>query len=137
MKTTVKRTTIFLACLIILSTALAACGSSGGGSKAIEVKVTLTDFAFELDPLTTFAVGTPYRFVITNKGAVAHEVLIMAPGGDEAKALLKVPEADLPAGGTKTVDYTFTSAAPQGTLEFACHIPGHYEAGMHLPIVVK
>jgi uncharacterized cupredoxin-like copper-binding protein len=130
-----KRSTIFLAMLIILSTALAACGPSGG-NKAVEVKVTLTDFAFE-SSLTTFSTGVPYRFVLTNKGSVAHEVLIMPPGGDTSKALLKVAENDLRADATKTVEYTFTSPAPDGTLEFACHIAGHYESGMKLPIVVK
>jgi uncharacterized cupredoxin-like copper-binding protein len=40
-------------------------------------------------------------------------------------------------GQTRTFDYTFTQAAPAGTLEFACHLPGHYDAGMHTPIVVK
>jgi uncharacterized cupredoxin-like copper-binding protein len=35
------------------------------------------------------------------------------------------------------MDYTFTKAYPAGTLEFACHLSGHYEAGMHLPITVQ
>jgi len=47
-------------------------------------------------------------------------------------------EADeLTPGATKSFDYTFNETAPAGTLEFACHIPGHYEAGMNLPITVK
>jgi uncharacterized cupredoxin-like copper-binding protein len=136
MKTTVKRSAIFLACLIILSTALAACGASGGGSKGTDVQITLTDFKVE-SSLTAFSVGVPYHFIITNKGSVAHELAIMAPTGDMSTALLTVAEKDLQAGASKTADFTFTKAAPDGTLEFACHITGHYEAGMHLPIVVK
>jgi uncharacterized cupredoxin-like copper-binding protein len=138
MTTTTKRSTLILAALVIFSTLLAACGpsGSGGSSQAVEVKVTLTDFKVE-SSLTTFSVGTPYHFVITNNGSVAHEILIMAPGGDRSQALLTVGEKDLQAGATKAVDYTFTTAAPDGKLEFACHISGHYEAGMHLPLVVK
>lgn len=34
-------------------------------------------------------------------------------------------------------EYIFTNPAQAGTLEFACHLPGHYEAGMKLAIVVK
>jgi uncharacterized cupredoxin-like copper-binding protein len=136
MNTNVKRSTLILATLVIFSTVLAACGPSGSSSKAVEVQVTLTDFKVE-SSLTTFSVGTPYHFVITNKGSVAHEIEIMPPAGDAKQALLSVGEKDLQAGASKAVDYTFTTAAPEGTLEFACHIAGHYEAGMHLPIVVK
>jgi uncharacterized cupredoxin-like copper-binding protein len=140
---TTRRSTLLLACLVILSTALAACGAAGGGSKGTDVQITLTDFKVD-SSLASFSVGVPYHFVIVNKGSVAHEFLIMPPAADTAtadekrkSALLAVSDKDLQAGATKTVDYTFTTAAPDGTLEFACHISGHYEAGMHLSIVVK
>ena len=137
-----RRSTTLLACLVILSTALAACGSATGGNKAVDVQITLTDFKVD-SSLTTFSVGVPYHFIITNKGSVAHEFLIMPPADMSAadaarkQAVVTVADKDLQSGATKTVDYTFTTAAPQGTLEMACHITGHYEAGMHLPIVVK
>ena len=94
--------------------------------------------------VTTFSVGVPYHFVVTNKGAVAHEFVIMpleqGTQGSEAQlpstALAGIAGKDLPTGATKTLDYTFTQA-PAGGLEFACHLPGHYEAGMHTPITVK
>ncbi len=145
MTTRTTRSTLLLASLLILSTALAACApsaTSGGGGSATNVQVTLTDFKIE-SSLTNFTVGVPYHFTIVNNGSVAHEFLIMPPAdpasADAArtKAVLTVGQSDLQAGATKTVDYTFTTAAPAGTLEMACHITGHYEAGMHLPIVVK
>jgi uncharacterized cupredoxin-like copper-binding protein len=34
---------------------------------------------------------------------------------------------ELQAGSTHAVDYTFDGAGPYG---YACHEPGHYEAGM-------
>ena len=52
-------------------------------------------------------------------------------------ALAVAEEDDLPPGASYTLDYTFTESAPTGSLEFSCHIPGHYEAGMLLPITVK
>jgi len=52
-------------------------------------------------------------------------------------ALAMIEEDELPSGATKTLDYTFTEPAPDGTLEFVCHVEGHYEAGMRLPITVK
>jgi uncharacterized cupredoxin-like copper-binding protein len=39
-------------------------------------------------------------------------------------------------GETKSVDYTFSSAVSGKSIEFSCHLPGHYEAGMKLPITV-
>lgn len=39
-------------------------------------------------------------------------------------------------GETKTFDYAFASSMVGQNFEFACHLPGHYEAGMHLPIMV-
>ena len=136
MSTAAKRTTLLLASIVIFSMLIAACGASGGSAKPVEVKVTLTEFKYETS-LTTFTVGTPYRFVVTNAGSVAHELLVMAPGGKEDDALFKIAETDLQPGATKTVEYTFKAPAAEGTLEMACYIPGHYEAGMHTPIVVK
>ncbi|MDP1715729.1 MAG: hypothetical protein Q8L41_13390 [Anaerolineales bacterium] len=47
-------------------------------------------------------------------------------------------EADeLPLGATVSFDYTFTEPASAGSLEFACHVEGHYEAGMKQSIIVR
>jgi len=52
-------------------------------------------------------------------------------------ALAMIEEDELTPGTTKTLDYTFTEPAVAGDLEFVCHVEGHYEAGMRLPITVK
>ncbi len=116
---------------------LASCASSASGAAAnspAQVQVTLTEFKVD-SPLTTFAVNTPYHFVIKNAGTVAHEWMIMPRGEtDVSKALVKVGQDQLTAGATVTQDFTFTKP---GDYEFACHMPGHYEAGMKLVITVK
>ncbi len=133
--------------MVLVVAVLAACGGGGGGAasgNATTVTVTLTDFKID-SSLTTFSVGVPYHFVVTNKGAVAHEFVIMPPDptaqGSETQlpstALAGIMGKDLAAGTTKTLDYTFTQAAPASGLELACHLPGHYDAGMHTPITVK
>lgn len=38
------------------------------------------------------------------------------------------------SGSSGEIVWTFTNA---GSFEFACLIPGHYEAGMHGPILVN
>ncbi|MCF6278307.1 MAG: hypothetical protein L3J16_06120 [Anaerolineales bacterium] len=139
-------------------------GASVSESDVVEVQVTLTEFAFEASQ-TTFEVGVPYRFTVTNSGMLPHEMMIIpkldesitgisADGGDpgammdndnegelmeiiDGYALVVVEEDDLGAGATATFDYTFTEPAELGQLEFACYVPGHYEAGMSLPITVK
>ena len=118
--------------------------SACGGSKTTEVDVTLTDFGIK-SSLTTFQTGVPYHFVVTNKGAVVHEFMIVPPqtaGTASSEELDKIAighieESDLQSGVTKTVAVTFTEPFPAGTLEMACHLPGHYEAGMKLPIIVQ
>ena len=135
----------FVPLMVLVVAVLAACGGgAASGGSPVQVQVTLTDFKID-SSLTTFSTGVPYHFVVVNKGAVAHEFVIMPPAqgltGSEsqlpATALAGIMGKDLAAGATKTLDYTFTQAAPAGGLEFACHLPGHYEAGMNTPIVVK
>lgn len=52
-------------------------------------------------------------------------------------ALAVIEEDDLYSGAIATFDHTFTEPTSFGELEFACYVPGHYEAGMFLPILVQ
>lgn len=137
------RKVIFTAAIAVgFAVALAAC--SGSATKQpVTVTVTAKDFSFQASQ-TTFQVGVPYHFVVTNKGTVQHEFMIIKPepaGTDstklDAEAIVHIEEDDLNPGDTHSIDYTFTKPYPAGTLEIACHMPGHYENGMHLAIVVK
>lgn len=105
----------------------------------------MTDFGFE-STHTEFKTGITYRFVVTNDGQVPHEMMIMpmltdmdTSGMDmhdfDEMALMAIEADDMPAGATQVMEYTFEEAADN--LEFACRVPGHYEAGMRLPIMVK
>lgn len=135
----------FVGLSVVLLLLLAACGAQGNSN---EVKITLTDFGME-SSRTSFEVGVPYHFIITNEGAINHEMMIMAPLTEmqmsmdmdmeemDAMALAMIEEDELTPGTTMTLDYTFTEPAPAGTLEFACHVEGHYIAGMKLPFTVK
>ena len=118
-------------------------GSASARQTPQDVNITLTEFTIQASQ-TEFQVGVPYHFVITNNGTVAHELEIMPPmsgavSQDQVKsaALVHVTQDQLAPGTTATVDYTFEQAYPAGELEFACHLPGHHEAGMHVGIVVK
>ena len=52
-------------------------------------------------------------------------------------ALMVVDEDDLPPGGSETSEMTFSRAYGEGEIELACHVLGHYETGMRLPIQVN
>ncbi len=139
-----RKAILLVSILLLAALGLAACGGTASGAqKPVDVTVTLTEFKIE-SSLADFKVGVPYHFIVTNSGTVAHEFRIMPPSNgtitqDEAQqtTLASISSADLTPGATKTLDYTFKQAASAGALEFACHTPGHYEAGMHLGITVE
>ncbi len=87
----------------------------------------------------------PYHFVVENTGSVAHELMIVEPiepgvrdmEAMDEMAMYVIEEDDLEAGATVEFDFTFPEDSIGMPPEFACHIAGHYELGMHEPIVVE
>ena len=126
---------LFISSLIaVLILTLSACTGTHTPKTPVEVQVTITEYKFD-SSLTTFSVGTPYHFVLNNKGTLAHDWMIIPQGEtNEDKALVKAEDSDLQPAKTLTKDFTFTQP---GNYEFACHVQGHYEAGMVLKIVAK
>ena len=131
--------------LIAVGLLLTACGGQAVNDTG-DVNITLTEFGIETSK-TNFKVGVPYHFVVTNKGQINHEIMIMPPvmgdmmgmdmGQFDEMALVMIEADKMTPGTTISFDHTFTEPAPAGSLEFACHTPGHYEAGMSLPVMVK
>ena len=54
-----------------------------------------------------------------------------------AGALGVIEARNLPPGRGYVLELVFDKAYPAGSLELACHILGHHEAGQHLPIIVS
>jgi len=131
---------------MVIVLALVSCGAQPQAPETVEI--TLTEFSIE-SPVTTFEAGKPYRFIITNAGALNHEFTVMPPMmtapvemeghsmEDMLGAVLHIGEDQLVLGATVNVDFTFTEPTSLGDLEFACHLPGHYEGGMFAPISVN
>jgi len=107
------------------------------------VHVTAESMRIESD-VTVFQVGVPYHFEVTNKGVINHEVMLIEPVAEGSMTMQQmdelargIAEAEaLKPGATVTFDYTFKTDDLKGPLEFACHVPGHYRAGMKLGIKV-
>ena len=132
--------------VFLLAAALLGACSAQVLDDSTEVIVTLTDFGV-VSSSTQFVAGTPYTFTITNEGRVPHEFMFIPPvmagmadmhgEATHSTALIEVEESDLPPGATYALAYTFPESAAGTELEIACHTPGHYEAGMRLPITVR
>jgi uncharacterized cupredoxin-like copper-binding protein len=107
------------------------------------VDITLADNTIDTS-MTSFQVGVPYTFVITNTGQHAHNFNINPPvavaGSLEQaldSALLVVPQEQLAPGQTATVEFTFPDTAAGQLLEFSCLIRRHYDDGMKVDIAVS
>jgi len=88
--------------------------------------------------------GETVRFVIVNKGAVLHEMVLGTPDdlARHAELMKKFPEmehsdpnmAHVKPGATGEIVWQFTQS---GQFQYACLIPGHFEAGMLGKITVR
>lgn len=159
--------TLFAAALFTLSGAAFAHGDAkheAGGAKMMSMEKEQKPFGIGGDPAPTLRTVTlemtdQMRFVPSkievrkgetirirhhNAGKVMHEMVIGTKASlDEHAAMMKrFPnmEHDEPymshvaPGGMGEIVWTFNRA---GTFDFACLIPGHYEAGMVGQIVVS
>lgn len=88
--------------------------------------------------------GEQVKFVIKNEGELDHEFTLdsVERNAKHKLAMQKTPEMEhadpnrqrVASKNSAEVVWRFTKL---GTFEFACLIPGHYEAGMHGKVVVK
>jgi uncharacterized cupredoxin-like copper-binding protein len=120
-------------------------GQQGDPGKVTRtIRVAMND-RMRFDPESiTVKKGETVRFVVANQGAVLHEMVLGTPEALKAHAELmkKHPgmEHDEPSmthvkpGATGEIVWQFTRA---GNFEFACLIPGHFEAGMVGKVAVK
>jgi P-type Cu+ transporter len=107
------------------------------------IQVSTTDaLRFAPDQLNVRA-GETIAFEITNTGAVPHEFFIGSPAEQQAHEaematgsdMMAEPNGvDVVAGATARLVYTFDQP---GMLEYGCHLPGHYAAGMRGIITIS
>jgi uncharacterized cupredoxin-like copper-binding protein len=79
--------------------------------------------------------GTRLRFVLDNDDPINHELIVGGPEVHARHALGSEPRHPSIPGevsvGPNGVGVTTLRFGEPGTFEFACHLPGHYEYGMH------
>lgn len=107
------------------------------------VAIDMTDAMRFVPDRLSFREGETVRFVIRNRGRMLHEMVIgtSAELRQHAAMMAKFPGmeheeaymAHVDPGQTGTILWKFNRA---GEFEFACLLPGHYEAGMRGTISV-
>ncbi len=130
------------------------------------VTIDMTDNRYSTEDLSVKA-GETIRFVVSNKGQLVHEFNIGTPEmhkGHQKEMMMMVDHGVLEAdkinhdkmkmdmGGGKTMEHNDPNSAllepgkskkivwkfsKAGTFEFACNVPGHYDAGMVGEVQVK
>ena len=83
---------------------------------------------YSFSPATVSVVrGETVTFVVTTMGPLVHEFMV-GPAAAVAADQAGTPEiADIGMMTTKSLTYTFDGTGPYA---FACHVDGHYQAGM-------
>jgi uncharacterized cupredoxin-like copper-binding protein len=119
-------------------------GPADAGEAARTIEVTTLD-AMRFQPGTiSVSAGETVTFVVTNRGRAIHEFTLgdAAMQKEHADAMAHTPSEEahatpnsftLQPGETKQLTWRFGDA---GTIEFACHVPGHYDAGMRGHIAI-
>lgn len=123
-------------------TAWGIAAEAGDATRTLEV-VMSDDMRFTPGKVS-FKEGETVRIVVRNAGQVMHELVIGDPASlaEHAEMMIKFPNmehdepymAHVPPGETAEIVWTFNRA---GEFEFACLLPGHYQAGMLASVAVQ
>jgi uncharacterized cupredoxin-like copper-binding protein len=144
-----------------------AAGEPGKASEVTRtLDIDMTDNRYSTEEIAVKA-GETLRFVVRNKGELVHEFNIGTPAmheGHQKEMMMMVDHGVLEAdkinhdkmkmdmGGGKTMEHNDPNSAllepgkskeivwkfsKTGTFEFACNVPGHYDAGMVGELRVK
>jgi uncharacterized cupredoxin-like copper-binding protein len=129
---------VVVVCVSAALVAVRAAGSAAGDEGDRTVVVTMHHSRFE-PAMVRAAPGERVRFLLRNTDPIDHEFIL----GDDAVQRRheqgrerhhhgEVPgERSVPAGQEAATTYTFPAEGAGRSLEFACHLPGHYAYGMH------
>ena len=98
------------------------------------VRIVATPQLRFLPNVVRIQAGETITFEVTTMGPTVHEFMV-GPVADVAADKGGTPEiADIGMMQAKSLTYTFAGTGP---FAFACHVAGHYEAGMTGTIVVQ
>jgi len=113
-------------------------GHPGSGTHVDRViRITATEYRY-LPAAISFHSGETVKFVVSNKGMVDHEFVLgtVSEQKEHEKEMSAHPGMEMhdpngisvPKGSRASLIWTFTRPM---TIQYACHLAGHYAAGMH------
>ncbi len=96
----------------------------------LRINVTVREFAIDVS-VHAIPTHTPFQFVVTNQGQLSHELVLEKAGDDDKAVELDGDEAEVeniaPGATKESPVWTINDV---GQYQIACHVQGHYEAGM-------
>jgi uncharacterized cupredoxin-like copper-binding protein len=115
-------------------------GSPGASGSARTIALELTasfQIAQNGQQVTSLTVrnGETIHFEITNSAGFPHNLFIGPPDKLSTNQTAGLPGVPDFSDGTRTFDYTVTDET--ASLEYACTVPGHYQAGMRGTFIVE
>ena len=109
----------------------------GPGEVVVELGIEHSRFSFDRLEVQQ---GSSVRFVVRNSDPIAHELIVgdddvhlRHRDGSEAAHPPVPGEVSVGPNATASTVYVFDEA---GTVEYACHLPGHLDYGMRGEVVV-
>jgi hypothetical protein len=134
-----------LGLLVILlgAAGIALASLASGPDQPYDVHVTVKEFKVTVDS-PIIPANVPIRFVVNNQGALTHEVVMEKLGDDDIslEGVEVQPEAgaenhaEIESVSSKTNKSDIWLIKDPGAYQLACHVTGHYQAGMVTPITV-
>jgi uncharacterized cupredoxin-like copper-binding protein len=133
----------YLAILVVAALTAAGCGSSANADDSTKdsattgpmiVRVTLSDWQITMSR-TSIPAGQRVTFIVSNAGAVEHEMVLEPSGSDDQPYELtgvngtefESEVESIHPGSTVSVTWHLPG---KGRYQLACHVPGHFERGM-------
>ena len=133
---------VALVVVVLASGALLVATSAASGAPShdvlgpgpVTVRIDIDHSRFHVAPIRVRP-HTEVRFVVVNHDPIGHELIVGGPdvqarhaSGHEAYHPPVPGEVSVPADGRASTTYVFHAPGP---VEYACHLPRHYEYGMH------
>lgn len=120
-------------------------GKPAAADRTVDIRMIETDTGMAFEPAElAVGQGETVLFKVTNAGVLDHEIVLGTAARNHAHMMEMAGTSDmhhddpnalrLSPGDSGELAWTFEN---DGTFQFACLIPGHFDAGMHGPIRVN